>query len=83
MNAKLTSDKHGNAILTVEVPLTESKPSRSGNSTIIATTRGQQLIGKVRGKATYLQLNVMQIDEADGGLHVEQEESTPTTRRAA
>lgn len=55
--------------LVIEAPLSMNKPSRSGNSTIVATTRGQQYIGRFHGKDTYLQLNVMQM-ETTGGLEV-------------
>lgn len=58
MKASFTGNK-----LTVEVDLDLSKASRSGNSTILATSRGQQFIGNYKGRPTYLQLNVMQIGE--------------------
>lgn len=57
-------------VLNIEVPLTLTKQSRSGNSTVIATTRGQQFIGQINGKETYLQLNVLQM-ETTGGLEIE------------
>lgn len=57
--------------LTVETTLDMTKPSRSGNSTIIATTRGQQFIGMYNGRPTYLQLNVMQMDSGAVGTGFE------------
>jgi hypothetical protein len=59
----------GQTTLQIEVPLTLAKQSRSGNSTVIATTRGQQFIGKINGQDTYLQLNVLQM-ETTGGLEI-------------
>lgn len=86
MKATITTDNAGNPVLKVEVALTENKQSRSGNSTIVATSRGQQFIGNVKGKPTYLQLNVMQMQETGGGLEVSNEiedSASPTRRRAA
>lgn len=83
MKVTLAQDDNGVDILRIEVPLTESKQSRSGNSTVMATTRGQQFIGNIKGKPTYLQLNVMQMGEAGGGLQVEESPNTSTRRRAA
>lgn len=56
--------------LVIRTPLDLKKASRSGNSTILATTRGQQYVGNVDGQPTYVQLNVMQMPTgaAGGGL---------------
>lgn len=71
MKVEITKDKAtGLESLHIDVPLTENKQSRTGNSVVIASSKGQQHIGKVRGKDTYLQLNVMQMEGASGGLEV-------------
>lgn len=53
--------------LSIETELDLNKPSRSGQSTILATTRGQQYVGNINGKPTYVQLNVMQMDSGAAG----------------
>jgi hypothetical protein len=82
MKAKFDPDTN---VLTISTDLNLHKTSRSGNSTIIATTRGQQYIGKVNGKDTYLQLNVMQMDVAGGGFEIEGvgEDATAAPRKRA
>lgn len=46
--------------LSIRVPLTEGKASKSGKSIVLASTRGQQVVGKWEGRPITLQLNVMQ-----------------------
>lgn len=83
MKIKIEGDE-----LVVRAPLTLVKASRSGNSTIIATSRGQQYIGQYNGRPTYLQLNVMQMEGAGGNEVVEVERgsergTTPATAKRA
>lgn len=50
----------GGKELQITVPLSENKRSRTGKSTIVASSGGNYPIGKINGKPTFLQLNVMQ-----------------------
>lgn len=67
--------------LRLEVKLDMAKQSRSGNSTVIATTRGQQLIGKVNGRDTYLQLNVTQVEPGSSEVQIEDKTASADTGR--
>lgn len=53
--------------LSIETELNSVGASRSGRSTMLATTHGQQYIGNVNGKPTYLQVNVMQMESGAAG----------------
>jgi hypothetical protein len=57
-----------NSELTIRVPLNaEGTLSRSGKSSVLASSRGQQFIGKFEGKPIFLQLNVLR-SERGGDL---------------